>query len=535
VRAMTAPKRVGKYEIAEQIGVGGFGVVYKAWDPFIQRWVALKTCSASDAEATQRFFREAQLAGALQHPNITLIYDFGIEGKAPYFVQEFLGGTDLDDMLANRTVSLDGMLAILLQVCSGLDYAHSRGIVHRDIKPANVRVLEDGTIKIMDFGIAKSIEAESRLTQTGVALGTAGYLAPEQLSGKPLDPRTDLFSLGVMAYEMVTGVRPFTGPNLSNVIYQILNQDPLPPRQRNPACPERLERALLKALAKNPDDRYRGVREFANELKEVLASLPQRGPSRRPETTTAMVREELARLAAQPTRGVTAATELAARQLDQVPTTGLPLGAKRRRVRTVVIIAVAAVAVLAAIVGLYLSGTGTAAPAGSLIAAGNTASQGPAGAPSPVLSPVPTVAPTPATVEVELFVDPPADVEVDGQALGRVQSTRVSLPLGKHTFRQRIQGYRETTNEVDVAAAGQTVTLHLPPFGLLSVVNDFGVAVQGASVYLDGNLLGSLPVRDRKVEAGTHELRVVWPEGSEYREQTEVTAASQQTRVVRPQ
>ena len=243
---MTTAKRVGKYEIAEQIGVGGFGVVYKAWDPFIQRWVALKTCSATDPEATQRFFREAQLAGALQHPNITLIYDFGVEGKTPYFVQEFLSGTDLDDLLASRTVTLDGMLAILLQVCSGLDYAHSRGIVHRDIKPANVRVLEDGIIKIMDFGIAKSMEAESRLTQTGVALGTAGYLAPEQLSGKPLDPRTDLFSLGVMAYEMVTGVRPFSGPNLSNVIYQILNQDPVPPRQRNAACPERLERRSSK-------------------------------------------------------------------------------------------------------------------------------------------------------------------------------------------------------------------------------------------------------------------------------------------------
>jgi hypothetical protein len=532
---MTAPKRVGKYEIAEQIGAGGFGVVYKAWDPFIQRWVALKTCSASDAEATQRFFREAQLAGALQHPNITLIYDFGIEGKTPYFVQEFLSGTDLDDMLANRTVSLDGMLAILLQVCSGLDYAHSRGIVHRDIKPANVRVLEDGTIKIMDFGIAKSIEAESRLTQTGVALGTAGYLAPEQLSGKPLDPRTDLFSLGVMAYEMITGIRPFAGPNLSNVIYQILNQDPVPPRQRNPACPERLEQALLKALAKNPDDRYRGVREFATELKEVLASLPQRGASRRPETTTAMVREELARLAAQPTRGVTAATELAARQLDQVPTTGLALGTKPRRLRTLLIAAAVAAVVVAVTLGLYLSGSRPAAPADSLTSPGRTGSLATGPVPSPVASPAATVVPTPATVEVELFVDPPADLEVDGQALGRVQSTRVSLTVGKHTFRQRIQGYQEKTHEVNVTGAGQTITLHLPPFGLLTVVNDFGVAVQGASVYLDGNLLGPLPARDHKVEAGTHELRVVWPDGSEYHEQTEVTAGTQQTRVVRPQ
>ena len=531
---MTSAKRVGKYEIAEQIGVGGFGTVYKAWDPFIQRWVALKTCSATDAEATQRFFREAQLAGALQHPNITLIYDFGIEGKTPYFVQEFLSGTDLDDLLASRTVTLDGMLAILLQVCSGLDYAHSRGIVHRDIKPANVRVLEDGTIKIMDFGIAKSMEAESRLTQTGVALGTAGYLAPEQLSGKPLDPRTDLFSLGVMAYEMVTGVRPFSGPNLSNVIYQILNQDPVPPRQRNAACPERLETAILKALAKEPEERYGSVREFASELKGVLASLPQRGTSRRPETTTAMVREELARLASQPADGLTAATELAARQLDRVPTSGITPEARPHRTRTLVIVAAAVVVAVVAAVLHFLPSSGTSVPAGSLVAAGQRAS--PALTPVPqVATPVPTAVPTPASVEAELFVDPPAEVEVDGQALGRVQSTRVTLTVGRHSFRLRIPGYREATHEVEVTAAGQTITLHLPPFGLLTVVNDFGVAVQGATVYLDGDLVGPLPVRDRKVEAGTHELRVVWPDGSEYRGQIEVTAASQQTRVVHPQ
>jgi eukaryotic-like serine/threonine-protein kinase len=527
---MTSAKRVGKYEIAEQIGVGGFGTVYKAWDPFIQRWVALKTCSATEAEATQRFFREAQLAGALQHPNITLIYDFGIEGKTPYFVQEFLSGTDLDDLLASRTVTLEGMLAILLQVCSGLDYAHSRGIVHRDIKPANVRVLEDGTIKIMDFGIAKSMEAESRLTQTGVALGTAGYLAPEQLSGKQLDPRTDLFSLGVMAYEMVTGVRPFSGPNLSNVIYQILNQDPVPPRRRNPACPERLERVILKALAKEPEERYGSVREFAYELKGVLASLPQRGTSRRPETTTAVVREELARLASQPADGLTAATELAARQLDQVPTSGITPEARPRRTRTLVIVAAAVVVAVAVAVLYYLSSSETSVPASSLVQAS------PAMTPvAPVATPAPTAAPTPVAVEVELFVDPPAEVEVDGQAVGRVQSTRVTLTVGRHSFRQRIPGYREATREVEVTGAGQTITLHLPPFGLLTVVNDFGVAVQGATVYLDGDLVGPLPVRDRKVEAGTHELRVVWLDGSEYRSETEVTAASQQTKVVRPQ
>ena len=530
---MTNEKRIGKYEIAEQIGVGGFGIVYKAWDPFIQRWVALKTCNATDSEATQRFFREAQLAGALQHPNITLIFDFGIEGKTPYFVQEFLSGTDLDDVLETRKLSLDGVLAILLQVCAGLDFAHSRGIVHRDIKPANVRVLEDGTVKIMDFGIAKSLEGESRLTQTGVALGTAGYLAPEQLSGKPLDPRTDLFSLGVMAYEMVTGTRPFTGPNLSNVIYQILNQDPVPPSQRNASCPERLERAILKALAKDPGDRYGTVREFATDIKEVLTSLPHRGPQRRSETTTAMVREELARIATMPRDQLTAATQLAARPLDVIPTASVtPESASPHRGVLLVVGSLLVIGVAAA-AWWFLAGPGSAVSGGGLFA---TAKPTPVPAtPTPAPTATPTAVPTPVPVEVELFADPPSEVTVDGSALGRVQSARVPLTIGKHTFKQRIAGYREETREIEVTQDGQTIALHLPPFGILSVLNDFNVPVQGTKVYLDGSVVGPLPVRDRKVSAGAHEIRVTWPDGSEYREAAEIGAASSLTRVVRPQ
>ncbi|MGD1148776.1 MAG: serine/threonine-protein kinase [Thermoanaerobaculaceae bacterium] len=532
---MTTEKRIGKYEIAEQIGIGGFGIVYKAWDPFIQRWVALKTCNATDTEGTQRFFREAQLAGALQHPNITLIFDFGIDGKTPYFVQEFLSGTDLDDVLETRKLSLDGVLAILLQVCAGLDFAHSRGIVHRDIKPANVRVLEDGTVKIMDFGIAKSLEGESRLTQTGVALGTASYLAPEQLSGKPLDPRTDLFSLGVMAYEMVTGTRPFTGPNLSNVIYQILNQDPVPPRQRNASCPERFERAILKALAKDPADRYASVRDFAQDLKEVLTSLPRRGPQRRSETTTAMVREELARISSLPRDQLTAATQLAARPLDMVPTaTVTPEGVAPRGRRVLVVAALVVLAV--AVAGWwFLFGPGAGTPIGWLRAQAAMPTPVPAAPPTPVPPPAPTPVPAPVTVDVELFVDPPSEVTVDGRALGKVQSSQLRLTVGKHALTQKIAGYREESREIEVTQAGQTVTLHLPPFGIVSVLNDFNVAIQGAKVFLDGKLLGALPVRDRKVEAGPHEIKVTWPDGSEYREATEVGAASSLTRVVRPQ
>jgi eukaryotic-like serine/threonine-protein kinase len=531
---MATPTRVGKYEIAEQIGVGGFGVVYKAWDPYIQRWVALKTCSAVEEETTQRFYREAQLAGALQHPNITLIFDFGIEDGTPYFVQELLSGTDLDELLKRGPMSLPATIAILLQVCAGLEYAHARSIIHRDIKPANVRVMEDGSVKIMDFGIAKSIQSPSRLTQTGVALGTAGYLAPEQLSGKPLDIRTDLFSLGVMAYEMVTGTRPFAGPSVSNVIYQILNERPAPLRQRNPACPERLEKAILKALARNPDDRFPSGREFAHQLREVELALGGKGARARLTSTTAVVRAELARHAALAAHDLTAPTQLAVRPLDHVVTEVAPtatLPARRRAWPWAV-----AAAALAAAAGLgtwwFVASPDTfplrAMPAAPL----PTAIPAP---PPPTPVPAPPATPVPLPVSTEIFVDPPAELSVDGRTLGRVQTVTLPLLAGAHTFHHAIPGYREQTVVVTVSASEPRVTLRLPPFGILSVFPDFGVPVRDARVRVDGTDLGALPLRDSKIEAGRRSLVVTWPDGTEYREEFEVPAATTVRRTVRPQ
>jgi serine/threonine-protein kinase len=515
---MRAPKTVGKYEIAEQIGMGGFGVVYKAWDPYIRRWVALKTCASSDDEGTQRFFREAQLAGALQHPNITLIFDFGIEDGTPYVVQEFLSGTDLDEILGRRQLRLEGIIAILLQVSAGLDFAHSRGIIHRDIKPANVRLLEDGTVKIMDFGIAKSLQTESRLTQTGVALGTAGYLAPEQLAGKPLDARTDLFSLGVMAYEMVTGVRPFAGPNLSNVIYQILNQAPVAPHDRNRDCPERLERTILRALAKEPERRFPGVREFAQDLKLVLSELPPAPSGRRLDTTTAIVREELALVTRQPRADLTAPTQLAARPLEHLPTAPATQAGTTRHGAALRWFPVAGVVLLAAALGTWIVGRshGKTPSADSLLANTRT----PAALPSPVPTPAPpTPIPTAAPLTVRLTAYPPAEIDVDGVPLGLVSTKELQLTPGEHRFRQRIAGYREQTSVATIDASRTEVALRLPPYGNLSVFNDFGVPVRGTVVALDGRDIGSLPIQEKKVSAGEHTLVVRWNDGREARQE----------------
>jgi serine/threonine-protein kinase len=522
---MASAKKIGKYEIAEQIGMGGFGVVYKAWDPYIQRWVALKTCNATDAETTQRFFREAQLAGNLQHPNITMIYDFGVENDTPYFVQEFLTGVDLDELMAKERLSLPATVAILLQVCAGLEYAHSRGVVHRDIKPANVRVLEDGTVKIMDFGIAKSLQSESRLTQSGVALGTAGYLSPEQLTGQAIDHRSDIFALGVMAYEMVTGVRPFAGPNISNTIYQILNQEPVPVRERNKLCPERLEKAIHKALAKDPAKRFASVRDFARELKWVLQELPS--PSPRAESTTAMVRAELARLEGKSPLDITSATQLSAAPLEHLPTESVrpPQG---RRLPWPALAASAAVAVAAALYVFLGSGSPTKAPKALLV-------------PTPPPTPVPTAPasaaplPTPALVEVEVVVNPPAEVEVDGKPLGKVASEKVALAPGVHTLRLRIPGFLEKTETVTVSPENPRLVFDLPRFGLLSVSPDLGVPIRDAQVTLDGRPLGSLPLSNRKVAVGPHRLQVTWPDGSTFAAQVDINDVSPTVVVVRPQ
>src|SRR5512140_2928076 len=267
--------QVGKYLIEEKVGVGGFGTVYKGRDPFIKRAVAIKTCQSDEEEIKKRFFREAEFAGNLHHRNITTIYDFGVtDDGTPYIVQEFLTGEDLDKLAKKRdALPLKRKLAILVDVCEGLGYAHAAGIVHRDIKPSNIRVLEDGTVKIMDFGIAKSMVSQSTLTQTGITLGTASYLAPEQIRGEDLDPRTDLFSLGVLAYEFVSGAKPFTGDHISTVLYKIMNEQPAPPSTLAPGLPRGLDAIVLKLLEKDRTRRYANCAEVKAELAAVLGSL----------------------------------------------------------------------------------------------------------------------------------------------------------------------------------------------------------------------------------------------------------------------
>ena len=263
-------KKIGKFDVIRKIGQGGFGVVHEGRDPLIKRRVAIKTCSTQDEQIRKRFFREAEIAGNLHHPNIVTVYDLGLEEGVPYLVQEFLSGEDLDRKLKRGEIIPElTKLDYLCEIAQGLEYAHSQGVVHRDIKPANVRVLEDNSIKIMDFGIAKLASAETHLTHTGVALGTAGYLPPEQIRGEKVDHRADIFAYGVLAYELLSGKRPFRADNLSAILYRIIAEDPEPLDSAWPACPPRLAALVARCLAKDADGRHSSFTPLLAELRAI--------------------------------------------------------------------------------------------------------------------------------------------------------------------------------------------------------------------------------------------------------------------------
>jgi serine/threonine protein kinase len=279
------PTRLGRYEIVEEIGKGAMGVVYLARDPLIGRLVALKTFrlgySVKDQEMEQfrvRFMREAQSAGILTHPNIVTIHDVveaSEEGLA-FIAMEYVRGTNLKQILqGGQPLSLDFAVEIVAQIGEALDYAHSNRVIHRDVKPANILITEDRRVKITDFGIAR-IDT-SNLTQEGQLLGTPNYMAPEQIQGKEVDYRADLFSLGVVLYEMLTRRKPFQGENLTVVSHRIVYDPFTPPRDYVQDLPPGVEKILDRALEKDPARRYQRARDLAEDLRRVLAQNSVRG------------------------------------------------------------------------------------------------------------------------------------------------------------------------------------------------------------------------------------------------------------------
>lgn len=271
--------RLGRYEVLGELGQGAMGIVYKARDPLIDRVVAIKTINLGLAQEEKeeyegRFYQEARAAGRLNHPNIVTVYDVGKSGDIAYIAMEFLEGRELREILDDvPMLPIDQVLDIVAQVAEGLAYAHEHDIVHRDIKPANIMVVRDGHAKITDFGIARMAFSAVR-TQTGMVLGSPKYMSPEQVMGKAIDQRSDIFSLGVMLYEMLAGQTPFNGENVNAITYQTLHTVPPPPKTLNPALPEMLNFIVAKALAKELDDRYQSANDFADDLRACRDTLP---------------------------------------------------------------------------------------------------------------------------------------------------------------------------------------------------------------------------------------------------------------------
>ncbi len=264
--------KAGRYQIVGELGRGSMGVVYRGFDPVIGRTVAIKTMLPEGLspqefqEYKARFQREAMAAGILAHPNIITVYDFGEDNGVLYLAMEYLEGKSLEKIVQEQAVlPIETILPIYDQVCSALDHAHHNKVVHRDIKPANIMILQNSLVKVTDFGIAKMMAMG--MTQAGQILGTPNYMSPEQVKGRQIDGRSDIFSLGVILYELVTGEKPFGGQNITTVIYKIINENPIPPRELDASIHAGLSSVISKALAKNVDERYQTCRELAEDLR----------------------------------------------------------------------------------------------------------------------------------------------------------------------------------------------------------------------------------------------------------------------------
>jgi serine/threonine protein kinase len=275
---METVTKAGRYEIVGELGRGAMGIVYKAVDPVIGRTVAVKTIRLSEEgtglsrpELLTRFQTEARAAGLLTHPNIVVVFDAGEEDGLYYITMELVEGKSLQVLLdGGHAFPLPRTLRIMDQTCSALQFAHERNVVHRDIKPANLMLTADDTVKITDFGTAKILQFGT-IQQTAHVMGTPSYMSPEQVKGRAVDGRSDIFSLGVMLYEMVTGEKPFPGQNITTVIYKIVNEDPVPPRQIDPSIHPGISAVVMKALAKEPEQRYQSCREMLEDLRNYRA------------------------------------------------------------------------------------------------------------------------------------------------------------------------------------------------------------------------------------------------------------------------
>jgi hypothetical protein len=268
---------LGQYQLRARLGRGGMATVYKAYQPSLDRHVAVKVLStflAQDRDFIDRFEREAKAIAKLNHPNILPVHDYGREGELIYIVMRYVEGGTLQDIMLGQSLDLDTALEITTQMGGALDYAHQQGIVHRDIKPSNVLMADGNWALLSDFGLARMIGTSTRITKAGVGMGTPDYIAPEQARGARVDGRSDIYSLGIVLFEMLTGRVPFEGDTSLVVLYKHVTDPPPPPREINPGIPEAVEQVVLKALAKEPVDRFQRAGQMVRALQKAVTGGP---------------------------------------------------------------------------------------------------------------------------------------------------------------------------------------------------------------------------------------------------------------------
>jgi serine/threonine-protein kinase len=544
--------RIGRYKIVRELGRGAMGVVYHAIDPNIGRPVAIKTIqlgagrkSEEQERLRERLFREARSAGILSHPGIVTIYDVEQQGDLAYIAMEYVDGPTLDQVLApGQAISPERMFSVLAQTAAALDYAHGKGIVHRDIKPANLMETADGAVKITDFGIAK-ITASEQFTMTGSIVGTPHYMSPEQVQGQPVTGCSDQFSLAVIAFEMLTGEKPYTGEHITTVVYKIVAEEPPPPNRLNPSLSASIGVALGKALAKKPDARYRTCQEFVGALEQACAATRGWKPMARGGASS----EPTALEGAAPARDLPPPRRPLAGQ-----TTGATVGVKRRKSGFLVFLgAILVAAVLLALIGWQADpalprkwqsvgqriqaalGIGTPAPPPARNPAPAQAAAPPAEPkPSPMsaASSAPAAA-TPLAVEepgksgaavrpetpvrrtqgggmqqVMVASTPPgATAALDGRA-DAVCSTPCALDAapGRHTLVITLPGYQVEHRDVVVASSAvdlPLVTLHAPSGTLMLTT-----APDGATVSVDGRRLPQVTPAQIPLAPGDYKITV---------------------------
>ncbi len=524
------PLQISRYEVLGALGSGAMGVVYKARDPLIDRLVALKTIGVEvGAEALayrQRFFREARSAGGLNHPNIVTIHDVGESDNVAYIAMEFLGGQSLREILDTGTVlPIARIVDIAAQIADGLAFAHDNGIVHRDIKPANIMVLDNGLVKITDFGIA--LMPSGTRTMAGTVFGSPKYISPERVRGDHVDGRSDIFSLGAVLYEMLTGLPPFTGTDLNTLLYQILSAMPMAPTGRNRNIPPAFDFIVATALAKDPAERYRDASAMAADLRNyaelvgraappactpvvtplgaVEAPAPRTVPAALPE-----VRED------GPTEepGATAPDvlpEVLAPMLEGSPSHSPATGstAVSSRWRNPALLAIPAI-LLALIVGatLWPRGTGTPAPvADATGAAAGKAGSGEAG----------TIATTAPPSQTATATEMPASAAAPTSTT-TVSSTAAPASLPPPTPRASSAAPSVTT-PVPAVAAAVTTTAAAPASKPDAAVPDPAPAKRTAvlgiaaapwgEVYVNGRKMGvSPPLTELKLAPGKYVVEI---------------------------